>query len=250
MEIYFEDVEDRLERIVNKFSPYELTTEWIKLGKPWLWVIHNDPEILLEQTMPFSEDNSEEESLDNTTAIAKECLRRGGCILFLSGQPVEKEKAENYEKKYDNRIHCLRVSCSSGGDNRKIENRLDRFLQKIKSFNGWDPIPWEYVEPEKWPENLIAIYLTLTTLEQLKNHAVASDKYDRVIYAWNEMPENWKKQIWENAWEEYNLLQKRRESEWKNAGFPLPGSHSYNFRIEDSSKGLELIKQVLLRKNA
>jgi hypothetical protein len=236
MEIYFHDVEDRFLTLHKEYDMGELIDEFIHQERPWFLVIHEDPGILeVDESIPGD--------------LARHCLKSGGAILFLSGQPIENETAETFERKYDNRIHRLRVSCPSGGYNRKIEARLNRFLQKVKPLNGWDPIPWEYAEPEKWPENLITIYLTLTALEQLNKSGVTSDKYDRVIYAWNGMPEDWKKQVWENAWEEYNLLQKQHKSEWENVGFPLPESHSFDFRIEDASKGLELIKQVLLRKN-
>lgn len=227
MKIFFKNIEPRH---LGKLSYPDGPDNAVMFGEPWLWVVHppsSAKEFLID--------------VDYERAV-KNCIDRGGGILFLKGTRLagldNEEEAVFLENQYNQRIHCLRVACSQNSP--KIVERVNRFLKEIEVLIPGQSIPWEKVEPAPWPESLVAIYLLLKALESSPKDA------EKIRSAWDELDLTWRQHLWAEAWREYNEDRSLGESDWLRAGLPQAGKQAVALPEPDLiPRAVDVIKQGL-----
>lgn len=117
-------------------------------------------------------------------------------VLYFKGVSyagISKEKADSFNKKYQNKVHFLTYRIPTSGISGYLEKKFAEFFKIVKRENRVD---WSIID-QPIPENLLAAYLLLTALKQLGNSAAV----ERIIE---------QKEVWEpifcEALEEIQLL--------------------------------------------
>lgn len=231
MKVFFKNVEERhLGRVAYPGGPNDSDVR----AEPWFWVVHP-----ADSAKDFLTD------IEYRAAV-KNCIDRGGGILFLKGTRFAgmdtEADAEALEIEYEQRIHCLRVACSEHSP--KIVERIHRFLREIEERGPGHHIPWEKVEPPPWPESMVAVYLLLKTIEASPEDA------DKIRDAWNDLDPTWRQNLWTEAWREYSEERSLNNSEWLQAGLPEGVRPTTDLpEMAQISKAAAVIKQCLSGKH-
>ncbi|MCU1267550.1 MAG: hypothetical protein JWM21_3868 [Acidobacteria bacterium] len=225
MKIYFESVGGRLPGLHYEQARVDLQ----EAAYPWFWVVHPA--------------DSASNFLTDTDYVkeAERCLANGGGILFIKGTRYAGEEseadAEALERKHKRRIHCLRVPVSS--ESHKIISRIGNFLLDMEKLEAGEAIPWSKAEPEKWPENLVALYLLLVAIQSSASEA------EHIRDAWRQLDPEWRRQLLTNAWVEYCDERNLNKAAWTIAGLPDTDDSRNDFDLANSStvaKALEVLR--------
>jgi len=126
-----------------------------------------------------------------------------------------REKAREYERLIPDRVHVLSDAVPRQlGD--QIAERFERFAKAVESVSHDSRLPFHLLEASLWPQNLVAVYF------MVKAFQLSPDRANDIGKSWHAMDENWKRQFWTAAWDEYHerITGRNAEIAWRNARLP------------------------------
>jgi hypothetical protein len=129
---------------------------------------------------------------------------RGNAFLFISGNGLGGfgwvldglKCAEELEKEWKDRVHCLRPACSERTI--AIHQQIAILLSEVEKLDAGAAIPWWIVRPAATHENLLALYLL-----GLAAAGMDSDQRRAFQEFWAIVAPDWKQVLLERASSEY-----------------------------------------------
>lgn len=111
---------------------------------------------------------------DELSRAAREFLEREAfCrgILFIRGQPHSAQLADSVHRAFKGRVHCLSYAVREGlgSNHRSILRLFKAWIDQVSVLSDSEEVrvPWEAVEPTRWPQHVVALYLGLLAADRV-----------------------------------------------------------------------------------